>query len=74
MVIGWPALGAIGRVKETTTTTIISATFQCGGLVVLILAGQFSIVNIAILRCATEFVLLAARFVYCLRYRSEFNQ
>lgn len=74
MVIGWPALGAIGRVKETTTTTIISAIFQCGGLVVLILAGQFSIVNIAILRCATEFVLLAARFVYCLRYRSEFNQ
>lgn len=74
MVIGWPALGALGRVRETTTTTIISAVFQCGGLVLLILLGQFSIVNIAILRCATEFVLLAARFAYCLRYRSEFNK
>lgn len=74
MLIGWPGLGAIGRVKETTTSTIISAVFQCGGLVILILLGQFSIVNIAILRCATEFVLLAARFVYCLRYRAEFNR
>lgn len=74
MLIGWPALGAIGRVKETTTSTIISAVFQCAGLAVLIVFNQFTIINIAILRCATEFVLLAARFVYCLLYRREFNQ
>lgn len=72
MLIGWPALGAVGRVKETSTTTIISAVFQCAGLGVLILSGQFTIVNIAILRCLTEFVLLAGRFAYCVRYRGEF--
>ena len=73
MVIGWPALGAIGRVRETTTTTIISAVFQCVGLGLLIVINQFTLVNIAILRFMTEFVLLAARFLYCWRYRSEFN-
>lgn len=73
MVIGWPALGAVGRVKETTTTTIISAVFQCVGLVLLIVANQFTLVNIAILRCLTELVLLVARALYCWRYRSEFQ-
>ncbi|MBQ9082174.1 MAG: flippase, partial [Clostridia bacterium] len=73
MLAGWPALGAIGRVKETTTTTVISAVFQCVGLGILIAAGQFTIVNIAILRCATEFVLLATRFGYCVRCRNEFR-
>ncbi len=73
MLAGWPALGAIGRVKETTTTTVISAVFQCVGLGVLIASGQFTIVNIAILRCATEFVLMATRLGYCVSCREEFR-
>lgn len=73
MLIGWPALGAIGRVKETTTTTVISAVFQCTGLGLLIAAGEFTIVNIALLRCATEFVLLAGRLTFCFRFRNDFR-
>jgi PST family polysaccharide transporter len=72
MLLGWPALGAVGRVKETTATTVISAVFQCAGLGMLILAGHFTIVNIALLRCATEFVLLAGRLGFCIRFRKEF--
>lgn len=73
MVLGWPALGAVGRVKETTATTVISAVFQCAGLGVLIAAGQFAIVTIALLRCATEFVLLISRLFFCIRCRGDFN-
>ncbi len=72
MLIGWPALGAIGRVKETTTTTVLSAVFQCAGLALLIAAGKFTIFHIALLRCATEFVLLLTRLLYFWRFRREF--
>ena len=35
----------------------------------LIVLGQFTLINIAILRGFTEFVLLTSRSVYCWRYR-----
>ena len=73
MLFGWPALGALGRVKETTATTVISAVFQCAGLGALIIAGQFTIMNIALLRCATELILLTGRLGFCIRFRKEFN-
>jgi len=73
MLFGWPALGGIGRVKETTITTVISAVFQCAGLGLLIAAGQFTIVNIALLRCATEAVLMITRLGFCVRFRGEFT-
>lgn len=73
MLIGWPALGALGRVKETTKTTILSAVFQCAGLGLLIAAGRFTIVNIALLRSATELVLLISRLGYCMKFREEFQ-
>ena len=73
ILLGWPALGALGRVKETTTTTVISALVQCLGLVALMAVGRFTIVNICILRGITEFVQLAARGWYCFRFRKEFQ-
>lgn len=66
MLFGWPVLGAIDRVKETTIV-------QCSGLLLLIILGQFTLINIAILRGFTEFVLLTSRSVYCWRYRQEFS-
>jgi len=73
MLAGWPALGALGRVKETTATTVISAVFQCAGLGLLIAADAFSLVSIALLRCATEFVLFISRLSICIRFRKEFQ-
>ncbi|MFJ8512850.1 oligosaccharide flippase family protein [Lysinibacillus xylanilyticus] len=67
MVLGFPVLGAIGKVKETTITTIISSLFHIMGLVVLVVSGKFTVINIAILRSITEFILLATRGYYILR-------
>ena len=74
MLFGWPALGALGRVKETTATTIISAVFQCAGLALLMATGQFTLISIALLRCATEVVLCTTRLGFCIRFRREFRQ
>ena len=50
MLFGWPTLGAIDRVKETTLTTLITAAVQLIGLALLLAAGRFEVVSIALLR------------------------
>lgn len=71
MLIGFPVLGAIGMVKETTITTIISALFHIIGLVVLVVVGHFTVLNIAILRGLTECILLTTRFLYLLQFKRK---
>ncbi len=73
MLLGWPALGPIGRQKETTLTTIVTAIFQISGLGVLILTKSFNLTSIAILRSITEGVMMVLRGGLCIRYRREFN-
>ena len=73
MLFGWPALGALGKVKQTTATTVFSAVFQCAGLCLLMVSEKFTLANIALLRCGTEAVLLAARLGLCIRFRKEFH-
>ena len=68
MLIGFPLLGIIGRVKELTTTTIISAVFHILGLLFLILIEKFNVFNVAILRSLTEFVLLCTRMYLIIKY------
>lgn len=72
MLFGWPTLGAINKQKETTITTVVTAIIQILGLVLLILTNQFTLINIAILRGATECMLFVLRFLYVLKFRSEF--
>lgn len=72
MLFGWPALGAINKQKETTITTVVTAIVQILGLVLLILIDQFTLINIALLRGATECMLFVYRFLYVRKFRSEF--
>lgn len=71
MLIGFPILAAVGREKQLTASSVISAVFHIAGLVLLVLFGQFSIVNVAILRDCTEAVLLAARVWFVASYLKE---
>ena len=72
-MLGWPALGAINKVNQTTQTTVFSALFQIAGLFILVLTGRFTIINIAILRSITEALLAFMRGRYCYIYKKEFN-
>lgn len=73
MFFGWPALGAIGKTKETTTTTLITAALQILGLGVLLLVGQFNAINLALLRGTTEAGMFAMRYRYCRKFIGEFK-
>lgn len=74
MVLGWPTLGAIDRVTETTITTVVTAIVQVIGLVILISVERFSLINIAILRGGTEFLMLLLRGFFCWKYRYLFTK
>ena len=73
MVLGWPTLGAIGKAKETTLTTVVTAVAQILGLCILMLINKFTLINIAILRCLTEFLMLILRMRYCYVFFDEFS-
>lgn len=73
MLFGWPALGAIGKQKETTFTTVFTAIIQVIGLIILIVCGKFNLINIAILRGITECILFALRFRYVVKFKKEFS-
>ena len=64
MLYGWPTLGSVGKVKETSLTTIITAVCQVVGLFFLVLIKQFTLINIALLRFATELVMLGLRMFF----------
>ncbi len=68
-IIGFPVLGTIGMVNETTKSTIISSIFHVTGLILLIIFGRFTIINIAALRCCTEAMLFCIRGYYLYTYR-----
>lgn len=68
-VIGFPVMGVMGLVKETTTTTVIASIFHVVCMVVLILLGQLTVLNVAVLRSITEGVLLFGRMFMISRQR-----
>lgn len=74
MLLGWPALGPIGKQKETTMTTVITAIFQVCGLVLLISIRKFNLFSIAVLRGMTECLLMILRAGLCLKYKNDFNR
>ena len=72
MLYGWPVLGAIGKQREVTITTIIAALFQTIGILVLFLTNSFTLFNIAILRCVTEGILFVSRYGLFRKFRRLF--
>lgn len=61
MLYGWPVLGAINMIKETTVTTIIAAFIQIICIVIIILFDKFCLINLAVCCCISEISLLLLR-------------
>lgn len=74
MLFGWPVLGAIGKVKENTKTTISAALVQIAGLAALGLTGHFTIMMVGLMKSFTELCLMSFRLGYCWKFRGEFRK
>ena len=71
-LFGWPVLGAIGKIKETTATTVIAGIVQVLGLGFLIVSKIFSIESLIVLRIISEFVMATLRICCFVKYRDGF--
>lgn len=72
-IFGWPTLGAIDKVSETTATTVAAAIVQVVGLLTLILTGHFTLMSVIVMRTVSEFVMMAGRVMLTVKYRNLFN-
>lgn len=71
---GWPTLGAIGKVKETTASTVIASIVQVLGLIALIAFGRLTIISMAILRFSTEALMMVIRMSFVYTNRKSFQR
>lgn len=65
MLFGWPILGAAGRVRELTMTTLISSISSLVTLVIIAVLGLSSIALFAVVRSLTEAVMCGLRLREC---------
>jgi PST family polysaccharide transporter len=65
MLLGWPVLGASGRVAAVTRSTVASGAFCTAALLALALAGAADLRSVCAVRCAAEALLLAGRAWGC---------
>ena len=61
MLFGWPILGAAGKVKEVTVTTVGSSLFCIVLLLAVSVVGAASVAAFCVVRCLTEFAVAASR-------------
>ena len=71
-MFGWPTVGAVGHPGAVTKSTVISIITNIALLGFLIAINQFTLINIAIVRVITEFILFITRFMSFLKYKNEF--
>ena len=72
-VYGWPTLGAIGKVKQTTISTTVTAIVQVLGLAVLMIIDKFTLNALAILRFSTEALMMIIRMSMTYKNRKSFT-
>ena len=70
-MFGFPLLGALGRQKQTSFTTLIAAAAQVLGLIILIIFDQFTLVSLCVLRNITEVILMVLRIYFVCAFLQE---
>lgn len=73
MLIGWPVLGAIGKTRETTFTTVIAAMVQMLCIGLIIVTNSFSLISLSVCCCVSEVFLLITRFYFLKKNSNSLN-
>lgn len=74
VIFGWPTLGAIGKNKEMTFSTVASIIVYIILLSFLIITDNFTLINVAIVRVITEITLFVIRYSIYRKYRYLFSE
>ncbi len=63
-ILGFPTLGAMNMMKEANLTVIYAAVFHAIGLCVLFATGHMNFIDVSLLTCCSEGVVLVSRIIY----------
>ena len=63
-MLGFPLLGALGRERQASFTTLVAAGAQILGLVGLALSHHFTLLSLALLRNVTELIFMILRIYF----------
>ncbi len=74
MLYGWPVLGAIGKEKQTTVSTVVAAILQIAGILTIYGLDMFNLVSLAICCGISEIALLIIRYSIFLKNKKLFTQ
>ena len=71
-MLGFPLLGALGRERQASFTTLVAAGAQILGLVGLALSHHFTLLSLALLRNVTELIFMILRiYLVCVFLRER---
>ena len=70
-MLGFPLLGALGRERQASFTTLVAAGAQILGLVGLALSHHFTLLSLALLRNVTELIFMILRIYFVGVFRRE---
>lgn len=73
MLFGWPTLGAIKKVRETTFTSVLAACVQIIGLIIIAIFNCFNLTTVIILRTVAEATIMISRLVLVKKFSYLFK-
>ena len=73
LLYGWPCLSVINKEKANMIITVISAAVQIIGVVMLIVIGHLTLINLAVVRGVTEVVVAILRVVFVYKNKALFE-
>ena len=74
IMFGWPTLGAIGKSKQVTISTISGICVNIVLILLLLITNNFNLITIAIARDITEIVFFSVRFYFFKKYKYLFKE
>ncbi|SHK18244.1 polysaccharide transporter, PST family [Clostridium cavendishii DSM 21758] len=70
-ILGFPVLGAMGKVKEANMSVVYASIFHIIGLVFLMFINKLTFIIISILTCITETIVLILRVFYIIKAKNN---
>ena len=72
-LLGYPVLGAMGRMKEANLSVVFAAIFHTSVLIILFISSNLTITNVVLATIISELLVLGIRVYFITKYRNDYK-
>ena len=72
-LLGYPVLGAMGRMKEANLSVVFAAIFHSSVLIILLISSNLTITNVVLATIISELLVLGIRVYFIIKYRNDYK-